>query len=148
MTQAIGFCNQSQKAICSYLHLFPYGYLAKWVVLSPLSQDGCLTSSRNSTILNLLQLHTSHPPSIKLLKAFGDKMIKEQHFMTRDFLDAVSCYHQSSFRISCSCSRIPNYWFWYSAGGHIHAGISHKPKMFFNSFWLSHDDICLSSIRY
>uniref|UniRef100_A0A0A0KSP7 B-like cyclin n=1 Tax=Cucumis sativus TaxID=3659 RepID=A0A0A0KSP7_CUCSA len=34
------------------------------------------------------KLHTSHPPSIKLLKAFGDKMIKEQHFMTRDFLDA------------------------------------------------------------
>ncbi|KAA0032145.1 cyclin-J18 isoform X2 [Cucumis melo var. makuwa] len=35
------------------------------------------------------KLHTSHPLSIKLLKAFGDTMIKEQHFMTRDFLDAI-----------------------------------------------------------
>ncbi|XP_022156061.1 cyclin-J18 [Momordica charantia] len=38
--------------------------------------------------------HSSHPLSIKLLKSFGDKMIKEQHFMTRDFLDAEVIFMQ------------------------------------------------------
>ncbi|XP_038893288.1 cyclin-J18 isoform X2 [Benincasa hispida] len=40
------------------------------------------------------KLHTSHPLSIKLLKSFGDKMIKEQHFMTRDLLDAEVLFMQ------------------------------------------------------
>ncbi|XP_023525674.1 cyclin-J18 isoform X3 [Cucurbita pepo subsp. pepo] len=40
------------------------------------------------------KLHTSHPLSIKLLKSFGDKMIKEQHFMTRDLLDAEVIFMQ------------------------------------------------------
>ncbi|XP_022998535.1 cyclin-J18 isoform X2 [Cucurbita maxima] len=40
------------------------------------------------------KLHTSHPLSVKLLKSFGDKMIKEQHFMTRDLLDAEVIFMQ------------------------------------------------------
>ncbi|KAL7184821.1 hypothetical protein ACSBR2_026874 [Camellia fascicularis] len=33
-------------------------------------------------------MHDSHPLSVKCLKSLGDKMIKEQHFTTRDFLEA------------------------------------------------------------
>ncbi|XP_028096862.1 cyclin-J18 isoform X2 [Camellia sinensis] len=35
------------------------------------------------------KMHDSHPLSVKCLKSLGDKMIKEQHFTTRDFLEAV-----------------------------------------------------------
>ncbi|GMP92877.1 hypothetical protein CsSME_00042937 [Camellia sinensis var. sinensis] len=34
------------------------------------------------------KMHDSHPLSVKCLKSLGDKMIKEQHFTTRDFLEA------------------------------------------------------------
>ncbi|XP_028090889.1 cyclin-J18-like isoform X2 [Camellia sinensis] len=33
-------------------------------------------------------MHDSHPLSVKCLKSLGDKMIKEQHFTTHDFLEA------------------------------------------------------------
>ncbi|XAR64491.1 hypothetical protein NMG60_11024859 [Bertholletia excelsa] len=35
------------------------------------------------------KLHDSHHLSVKSLKSLGEKMIKEQHFITRDFLEAV-----------------------------------------------------------
>ncbi|CAL5404275.1 unnamed protein product [Camellia sinensis] len=35
------------------------------------------------------KMHDSHPLSVKCLKSLGDEMIKEQHFTTRDFLEAV-----------------------------------------------------------
>ncbi|THG04296.1 hypothetical protein TEA_000760 [Camellia sinensis var. sinensis] len=34
------------------------------------------------------KMHDSHPLSVKCLKSLGDKMIKEQHFTTHDFLEA------------------------------------------------------------
>ncbi|KAH7840218.1 hypothetical protein Vadar_014243 [Vaccinium darrowii] len=34
------------------------------------------------------KIHDSQPLSVKSLKFWGDKMIKEQHFTTRDFLEA------------------------------------------------------------
>ncbi|KAI8004570.1 Cyclin-J18 [Camellia lanceoleosa] len=34
------------------------------------------------------KMHDSHPLSVKCLKSLGDKMIKEQHFTTRDFLES------------------------------------------------------------
>ncbi|KAA8532414.1 hypothetical protein F0562_032448 [Nyssa sinensis] len=34
------------------------------------------------------KIHDSHPLSVKRLKSLGDKIIKEQHFTTRDFLEA------------------------------------------------------------
>ncbi|PSR90975.1 Cyclin-J18 like [Actinidia chinensis var. chinensis] len=34
------------------------------------------------------KIHDSHPLSVKSLKSLGDGMIKEQHFMIRDFLEA------------------------------------------------------------
>lgn len=39
--------------------------------------------------ISCLQIHDSQPLSVKSLKLLGDKMIKEQHFTTRDFLEAV-----------------------------------------------------------
>ncbi|CAH9095923.1 unnamed protein product [Cuscuta epithymum] len=36
------------------------------------------------------KIHSSPPLSFKTLKSLGDKSISEQHFTTRDFLDAVS----------------------------------------------------------
>ncbi|KAI8005668.1 Cyclin-J18 [Camellia lanceoleosa] len=35
-----------------------------------------------------VHMHDSHPLSVKCLKSLGDKMIKEQRFTTRDFLEA------------------------------------------------------------
>ena len=37
-----------------------------------------------------LQVHDSHPLSVKSVKSLGDKMIKEQYFTIRDFSEAVS----------------------------------------------------------
>ncbi|KAI7991186.1 Cyclin-J18-like [Camellia lanceoleosa] len=34
------------------------------------------------------KMHDSHPLSVKCLKSLGDKMTKEQHFTTRDFLES------------------------------------------------------------
>ncbi|XP_028070903.1 cyclin-J18-like [Camellia sinensis] len=34
------------------------------------------------------KMHDSYPLSVKCLKSLGDKMIKEQHFTTRDFLES------------------------------------------------------------
>ncbi|CAK9170487.1 unnamed protein product [Ilex paraguariensis] len=34
------------------------------------------------------KMHESHPLSVKVLKSLGDKIIKEQHFTSRDFLEA------------------------------------------------------------
>lgn len=39
---------------------------------------------------HVLQMHGSKVVSVKSLKSLGDKIIKDQHFTTRDFLEAVS----------------------------------------------------------
>ncbi|XWS64035.1 hypothetical protein CRYUN_Cryun06bG0152500 [Craigia yunnanensis] len=36
------------------------------------------------------KIHDSRALSVKCLKSLGDKFIKDQHFTTRDFLEAVS----------------------------------------------------------
>ncbi|GKV27274.1 hypothetical protein SLEP1_g36461 [Rubroshorea leprosula] len=36
------------------------------------------------------KIHDSHPVPLKSLKSLGDMFITEQHFTTRDFLEAVS----------------------------------------------------------
>ncbi|KAK9277124.1 hypothetical protein L1049_006663 [Liquidambar formosana] len=40
------------------------------------------------------KIHDSHPLSVKSLKSLGDKLIKEQHFTTRDFLEAEVIFLQ------------------------------------------------------
>ncbi|XP_057961638.1 cyclin-J18 [Malania oleifera] len=40
------------------------------------------------------KIHDSPPVSVKSLKSLGDKMIKEQHFTTRDFLEAEVVFMQ------------------------------------------------------
>ncbi|GMP66678.1 hypothetical protein CsSME_00026941 [Camellia sinensis var. sinensis] len=42
------------------------------------------------------KMHDSHPLSVKCLKSLGDKMIKEQHFTTRDFLESEVVLMQTS----------------------------------------------------
>ena len=37
----------------------------------------------------MLQLHDVSPLSVKSLKGLGDKLIADQHFTTRDFIEAV-----------------------------------------------------------
>ncbi|KAF7132031.1 hypothetical protein RHSIM_Rhsim09G0085600 [Rhododendron simsii] len=39
-------------------------------------------------LIQSAHIHDSQPLSVKILKLLGDKMIKEQHFTTRDFLEA------------------------------------------------------------
>jgi hypothetical protein len=51
-----------------------------------------------------VQIHDFRPLSVKSLKALGDRIIADQHFMCRDFANAVSYIHYSFFLLTAYLS--------------------------------------------
>lgn len=53
------------------------------------NEFGFLLTLTLLTHIHVLQIHDSRPLSVKTYKSLGDKIISDQHFTARDFLEAV-----------------------------------------------------------